>query len=269
MKTQFYTKEQLTQCAPAIFASTHDGKRSDKYTFVSTEQIIDNLADLDFGVARVRVPKVRKADPEHCRHEVTFRPFDDSLSFEDPRIRTMQGGNARVYPELKVLNSSDGTCSFEAMVGLFALICSNGMTVAAAAIGELSLRHQYFDANEAFSLVNEFTNKLPQVTQTVQEWSEIGLSVGQRLEFAAMAANLRWPNPTFDPKLLLQPRRHADTGTNLWTTFNVIQENLLKGGFTPNVPKARKVRTLNNISKSNGVNDALWGLAANYASWEA
>jgi len=33
-----------------------------------------------------------------------------------------------------------------------------------------------------------------------------------------------------DVKTLLQPRRSSDNGTDLWTTFNVLQENITHGG---------------------------------------
>lgn len=268
-KPNFLSADQVRKHYPSVYAESHDGKRSDRYTFVPTSRIIDELDALDFGIARVRAPKVRKADPEFCKHEIVFRPRDESLYFEDPRIAVINHGThhlnaAKIYPELKIVNSSDGSCSFNAMIGLFALICANGLTVAAAMIGNISLRHQGFDAEDAFNLVNEFSKKLPTVMGTVQEWGQIKLSDEARFDFASRAAALRWDKPTFDPKVLLQPRRNADMEKNLWTTYNVIQENLIQGGFRPNQPKARKVRTLTNIVASNSVNDQLWDLASEY-----
>ena len=37
----FLSKEQIAQAAPSVLAKSHDGLRSDRYTFVDTEQVID------------------------------------------------------------------------------------------------------------------------------------------------------------------------------------------------------------------------------------
>lgn len=61
------------------------------------------------------------------------------------------------------------------------------------------------------------------------------LSSDDRLEFARRAAALRWTadNPVLQaltPEKLLTPVRYGDAATDLWTTFNVVQEHLARGG---------------------------------------
>ncbi len=270
-KTQFLELEKVKSAFPSVFAESHDGKRSDRYTFVPSTDIIANLDRLGFGLTNVRAPAVRKADPGHCKHELTFRPRDENMIFEDPRIKVINHHNfhldrAKVFPELKIIHSSDGTCSFQAMMGIFALICANGLVVGYGQFGAISARHMNFDYDEAMNIVNQFTERTPLLMDTMRKWSEINLEQEQRLEFASNAAHLRWEKPTFDPATLLTPRRDADRARDLWTTFNTVQENLIQGGFRPNQPKARKVRTLTNIVQSNEVNQQLWDLAAKMAA---
>lgn len=267
---QFYSPEFVRANYPSVFATSHDGKRSDSYAFIPSSEIIERMEKLDFGITNVRVPKVRKVDPEHCRHELTFTPKDPNFYFEDPRMRVINHHDyhldaAQIRPELRIVNSSDGSCAFTAFVGLMALICANGLVVSAGAIGEINLKHLNFDPMEAIRLVEEFSSKVPLVMEKVQSWGDIQLTAAERSQFAFAAAALRWETPTFDPNMLLMSRRNEDTQSDLWTTFNVVQENLIKGGFSPNVPKARKVRTLSNIVKSNEVNDNLWQLAETFA----
>ena len=41
----FLTLDQIRSKAPSVFATDHDGKRSDRYTFDSSEKIIEGFDD--------------------------------------------------------------------------------------------------------------------------------------------------------------------------------------------------------------------------------
>ena len=60
------------------------------------------------------------------------------------------------------------------------------------------------------------------------------------------------------------PRREVDKKTDLWTTLNVAQENLLRGGFL-NGSTNRRVRAISNIQKDVNLNSQLWDLASTYS----
>jgi len=59
-------------------------------------------------------------------------------------------------------------------------------------------------------------------------------------------------------------RREADRGNDLWSTFNVAQENLIRGGFV-NGSTRRKVRPITSIQKDVNFNSQLWDLASTYS----
>ena len=73
----------------------------------------------------------------------------------------------------------------------------------------------------------------------------------EREAFAIGAAALRWEDPEkmpIQPTQLLEPRRSEDGGRDLWTTFNVVQEHLIRGGdhgrqATSHGGRRRKVTT--------------------------
>ena len=91
------------------------------------------------------------------------------------------------------------------------------------------------------------------------------MSERSRKDFFADAAKLRWESP--DDGLILDvatPRRVEDKKTDLWTTFNVAQENLLRGGFR-NGSTNRMVRPISNIQKDVNLNTQLWDLASTYS----
>ena len=61
---------------------------------------------------------------------------------------------------------------------------------------------------------------------------------------------------------LLNTHRPQDCNTDLWTIFNVVQENLLKGGITvESNGKIRKSKEVTSIPKRITINQELWRLA--------
>jgi hypothetical protein len=105
-----------------------------------------------------------------------------------------------------------------------------------------------------------------------------------RDEFARRAIGLRWEpddNATrlLVPWKLLRPVRYGDGATDLWTTFNVTQEHLLRGGvdyagYVPADPGAtfpthfvrNTTRPVTSLTQAAKLNKALWSLAEEFAN---
>jgi hypothetical protein len=62
---------------------------------------------------------------------------------------------------------------------------------------------------------------------------------------------------------VLRPRRSADTAPDLWTTFNAVQENILRGGLLARNAQGSRTRTreIRGIDQNVKLNRALWMLA--------
>lgn len=62
---------------------------------------------------------------------------------------------------------------------------------------------------------------------------------------------------------LLRPRRAEDRADDLWTTFNRVQENTIKGGLTGRNKQGRRTttRAVSGIDQDVKLNRALWVLA--------
>jgi hypothetical protein len=100
----------------------------------------------------------------------------------------------------------------------------------------------------------------------VERMERTVLDAGQRLEFAAEALALRFPNDlegAVEPSRLLVTRRPEDAGNDLWRTFNVLQENLLQGGILRRSASNRLTRTrrITAIGEDVRLNSALWEMA--------
>lgn len=65
------------------------------------------------------------------------------------------------------------------------------------------------------------------------------------------------------PEQILRPRRWDDEGTDLWRTFNRVQENMTKGGLSGGSATGRRVRTraVEGLNRDVKLNKALWTLA--------
>jgi hypothetical protein len=81
------------------------------------------------------------------------------------------------------------------------------------------------------------------------------------------AVKIRWAvgraPGSLDMSDILTPFRPEDEGSDLWTTFNVIQEKMMKGGFSYKTQRGRttKLRGIQSIQTSNRLNTKLWEAA--------
>ena len=88
--------------------------------------------------------------------------------------------------------------------------------------------------------------------------------------FATAALALRYgergegePSAPVTAEQLIEARRPEDFGSSLWTTFQKVQENALKGGQPGRGAKGRRLHTrpVASIDRSVSLNRALWVLA--------
>jgi hypothetical protein len=110
-----------------------------------------------------------------------------------------------------------------------------------------------------------------------REWSTIKLDRDEQMAFAEAAHTVRFADAEghvdtpIKPQQLLIARRTADQQPNLWNTFNVIQENAVKGGLTAmgrdmnNKPRRTTTRQVNGIDQDVKLNKALFTLATKMA----
>ena len=105
----------------------------------------------------------------------------------------------------------------------------------------------------------------------------VTLTEGERGVFAEAAHVLRFPKAheatpsPIKPEALLRPRRAADRGADLWSAFNVIQENVIRGGQRGQIVAANgarrraSVREVAGIDQGRALNRALWVLTERMA----
>lgn len=252
--------ENLRSSHPSLFASKPAEHVSKDYKFVSTERAIEILAEANWHPVQVKAPKFRTQDRlETGRHCVVFRNFDIEPSREI----------GHVFPSIRLLNSHDWSSRFELLGGLFRMVCSNGLFVAAQA-SQISIRHDrvFEDISTFVSGMVEFTGN---VMDRVLTWDGYRLSDEQTMSFAKRAAALRFGDAA-DASVAQQiamPLRSDDQENTLWNVFNRAQEHLMRGGFrAPNMSRmgrTRRARAIGNLEVERRLNENLWSLAEEFA----
>jgi hypothetical protein len=124
-------------------------------------------------------------------------------------------------------------------------------------------------------------NEAEKILSAPQDWSDIHLSREEQILFATAAHLLRFGNASGDtrtpikPQQLLIPRRQTDMAGDLWTTFNKVQENVVRGGLRgvrrDETGRSRRVRSraINGIDQHIRLNQALWTLSQHMANLKA
>lgn len=259
----FISFEDASQIAPAIATEHACPSRSSRYSFVSSSEIFNSMEENDWGLKRIVQSGSRESDPMYRKHEMVFRPRDMETVVDSRYTgHTYLNEAPELFPEIKIINSLDGTTSLRVTMGIFALICANGMTVSVGGLGAFRAKHLNFDPTQAYEIIENFGKHLPIVFNRIEEFGNLEMDREIQVRYAREAAALRYPSGMENPELLLDPRRKEDQGNDLWKVFQRTQENCMKGGQKLN---KRKSRPLVELSKASKFNEELWAVTEAYA----
>lgn len=279
MRNQPMTIDALRAACPATFAERAHESRSDRYVYVPTARIVEALGERGFQPVHAIEQRVRDASREgYQKHVIRFRA---------PAMSQAVAKVGDTVPEIVLRNAHDGTAAYEIGLGMLRLVCLNGLLIgsdwAIAKVrhsgNERKIIGDVIDAT--FSVVSQAERAL----NAADTWQHVQLAAPERQAFAEAAHLLRWDGqpdaeghvaePPIKPEQLLHARRRDDQAANLWTTFNTVQENIIKGGqsFVTRTADNRRrrgtVRPIRGIDQDSNINRALWVLAERMASLKA
>ena len=252
--------DKAKEYAPAIFATSPAPTiKSPKYQFTPTFEVIEHMQDMGYLLTGVKQSssnvKLRK---NWGIHITRFQHPDLYIKNTD--------GEIEARPEVVLINSHDGTRPIQFEMGLFRLVCENGLVVKDRDMGSFRERHTKLNFNEVKNLIDQKVSGLNEVVGKINKWNMIEMTDKQRFNFAVEALALRIGTDRqaeqYEIMDILNPKRKADEGNSLWKTYNILQENLIKGGFQLN---NRQARSIKNPIEDFNLNQELWSLADNYA----
>ena len=267
--------DQLRQLVPSAFATCAQSDVSDQYSFLPTSIVIDKMLANGWVATRAVEQRVRLEERQNFqKHMIRFCRVEDAERFSShirPGIHSFYDRQRPdlIRPEVVMFNSHDRSCAYRLSLGLFRLVCCNGLVVSDSAIESISVVHKGFNPDNVIEGSFRIIESAPEVLARVEDWKGYELSEGRQKALAVGAHAFRWDNPEkapVSPEKLLAPRRDEDRGSDLWRTMNRIQENITKGGQRErgrviNHIHAPKVRAIKGLDEDTRLNKALWTMA--------
>ena len=246
--------DQLRRVAPSIFAEAKHESRSDRYTYIPTSTVLAGLRKEGFEPFMVAQTRVRDdAKREHTKHML--------------RLRHASQINDAEANEVILLNSHDGTSSYQIISGLLRFVCMNGL-VCGNDVADVRVPHKGEVVDQVIEGAFEIVEGFERVRERRDAMRAVTLSAAEADILARSAIALKYePDPVRPAPIteaqVLAPRRAADTGIDLWSRFNALQENLTRGGLAARTANGRRqhTRAVEGIDTSVKLNRALWMLA--------
>ncbi|WAE51495.1 DUF932 domain-containing protein [Stutzerimonas frequens] len=246
--------EQIRAVAPSIFAEAPHESRSERYSYIPTATVLQELRGEGFEPFMVCQTRVRRDDRrDFTKHMIRLR----HASQIDAR------GEAN---EIILLNSHDGTSSYQMLAGMFRFVCQNGL-VCGDTVADVRVPHKGDVAGQVIEGAYEVLHGFEQAQASRDAMRAVTLGGGEAEVFARAALALKYDDPDkpapITERQVLAPRRLDDNRADLWSVFNRTQENLIRGGLLGRGGNGRRQRTrpVQGIDQDLRLNRALWLLA--------
>ncbi|VTU33672.1 hypothetical protein H6CHR_04048 [Variovorax sp. PBL-H6] len=246
--------DQIRAVAPSIFADAPHESRSERYSYIPTVTVLHKLREEGFQPFMACQTRVR----QEGRRDFTKHML---------RLRHASQITARgVAHEIILLNSHDGTSSYQMLAGAFRFVCQNGL-VCGDTVADVRVPHKGDVAGHVIDGAYEVLSGFDRALESREAMQAVTLDDGESQVFARAALALKYddeskPAPITETQVLT-PRRLDDHRPDLWSVFNRTQENLIKGGLQGRATNGRRqsTRPVQGIDQNLRLNRALWLLA--------
>jgi len=245
--------DAIRAVAPSVFADEKHDSRSDRYTYIPTSQILEGLRKEGFEPFYAAQTRTRdEGNKEHTKHLL--------------RLRHASQISAKEANEIVLLNSHNGSSSYQMLSGVYRFVCANGL-VCGDTFEDIRVPHKGDILGRVIEGAYQVLDTFEQVNEHMAEMKAITLNHEEAESMAGVALALKYDDPIKPAPItesqLLRPRRAADAGTDLWTLFNVTQENLVRGGLSGRAATGKRTTTreVGGVTQSVKLNQALWKLA--------
>lgn len=247
--------DALFRSVPSIFATDAHGSRSARYVYVPTIDIVEGLRREGwFPFFAVQAAPRDGSRHGHAKHML--------------RLRRDDGIGKPEAAEVIIVNSHDGTSAYQMFAGMLRFVCTNSM-IAGERFEEVRVPHKGAIQDQIIEGVFSVAKEFPRLIDSTETMKETQLNRDEQRLLAEASLIARYGDDESPVKAdqIVMPRRREDAGQSVWTTFNVIQENMIRGGLDGRKRNANghirrsTTRPINGIDQNVTLNRALWTLA--------
>lgn len=271
------TEDEMRRMAPSIFATEAHESRSERFQPIPTFDVLRGLMAEGFMPVGVKQSSARDIGKQlYTKHLIRLRRMDNAAAY--------QVGDT--VCEILLKNANDGSSAYDLMAGLFRIRCMNSLVTQTGTVDSVKVRHSGDVMGKVIEGTYRVLGEAQKALEAPVEWSRVQLATEERMAFANAVHSLRFgeadegeqlagPAAAIKPVQLIAPRRADDRAPDLWTTFNVAQENVIRGGLRGITRdannRARRVTTrpVNGIDQDVKLNRALWVLTQEMAKLKA
>lgn len=192
-------------------------KVSQKYIFIDSGRFVD---DMEANGLELRTLKGSSRSP-YGKHVMRF---GTGMALPD-------GNNLEIVAK----NSHDGTCAFQLSLGIYRLVCSNGLVIGKSLVEVVPIRHIGYATTKVNQAIETLMSQKGTVLEVVTKLQQTELTYEQQVSFCQVALEIRGiknANTLFSSvvtKGLLCARRPEDQGPTAWKVLNRVQEHLTRG----------------------------------------
>ena len=230
---QVMTIDQLKKEVPFAFLDAPTRPVSDKYVHVPTSRVIDDLMSMGWQPVQAAQRRGRAGKTSIFSKHM--------IKFQNPNLIIKGNEGDDVFPQIILTNSHDGTQSFKFMMGLYRLVCSNGLVIADEEFASFKIRHMGYSFEDLQQLITSAVEELPKKVEVINTMKSVELTEKQQKDLAFKAFLLRQgialdSEQAQEVKIedevlenILETQRAEDAGNDLWVTFVFKAADWLKG----------------------------------------
>lgn len=242
---------------PSLATETAHVSRSADYRVISTREVLARMENEGFQIFQANEKRVRlEGNRGFQKHLVRMRHVSTD-------------GNGAGVPDIILTNAHNGNAAFKLMSGWFEFACLNGLI-----IGDIehahSVRHTGDVASKVIDAAYRVISEADAIKAEVSEMRATLLPRDAIEHFATRAHALRFGDSDRVPVSPMSfdiTRRIEDDNNSLWSVYNRIQENTIRGGMRGRIVgtngrmRRASVRAVTNIDRATSINSDLHGIA--------
>jgi hypothetical protein len=229
-------KTRILQQNDAAYNNTETHTGTKAYRKISSVQVTDILRRHSYE----KVATSANSGSDTGKHVTVYRKIDFG-SFGQEEI-----------PQIVVTNSHNCSCSFKMQLGVFRIVCANGLVSGNDLVEPLKIRHVgEWTEEELETKIAAFLTGTEVIEREIDRLKKRELTNFELVSLAYKTLGLRKTTTLKTPlEELLRPLREEDKGQTAWTVLNLLQEKAVRG--------TKGIRELKSLKSQSEVSRKIW-----------